>query len=127
MTTEAVWDSRLTSKVLTPRETEKKKKKRTFVSNDQNRRVKVKQEFESSTNVYKPRIPSSFFRTRSTAPEQPPQLIDTLNLYLWSDMVLINIDSTVYPDLGERKRKKKKGRKKVIWTAGTGLLLAAGL
>lgn len=32
--------------------------------------------------------PSSFFRTRSTAPEQPLQLMVTLNVYVWSsDMV----------------------------------------
>lgn len=32
-------------------------------------------------------LPSSFLRTRSTAPEHPPQVIVTLNLYWWSDMV----------------------------------------
>lgn len=32
-------------------------------------------------------LPSSFFSTRSTAPEQPPQVMVTLNLYMWSDML----------------------------------------
>lgn len=31
-------------------------------------------------------VPSSFLRTRSTAPEHPPQLIATLNLYVWVDI-----------------------------------------
>lgn len=32
-------------------------------------------------------IPSSFLRTRSTAPEHPPQVMVTLNLYWWSDIL----------------------------------------
>lgn len=31
--------------------------------------------------------PSSFLRTLSTAPEQPLQVMETLNLYWWSDML----------------------------------------
>lgn len=34
-------------------------------------------------------IPSSFLRTRSIAPEQPPQDMETLNLYLCSAMVCV--------------------------------------
>jgi hypothetical protein len=33
--------------------------------------------------------PSSFLRTRSTAPEQPPQVMVMLKLYVWSDMVCL--------------------------------------
>jgi hypothetical protein len=36
-------------------------------------------------------IPSSFFRTRSTAPEQPPQLMEMLKVYWWSDIVCVGV------------------------------------
>lgn len=36
-------------------------------------------------------LPGNFFSTRSTAPEQPPQLMVTVNMYLCSDMVELSI------------------------------------
>lgn len=63
--TDAVWLSRETSNDLTP------EKGMSIVVDTRGR-------------VYGP---SSFLRTRSTAPEQPPQVMVMLKLYVWSDMM----------------------------------------
>lgn len=57
-------------------------------------------------------IPSSRFKTRSTAPEQPPQLIEMLNLYWWSDMAgvegRIELGDSTAGQRGEVERKRRR-------------------
>jgi hypothetical protein len=54
--------------------------------------------------------PSSFLRTRSTAPEQPPQVMVMLKLYVWSDIVCLIEDLLG----GEQNRESDCRRKEVI-------------
>lgn len=53
-------------------------------------------------------IPSSFLRTRSIAPEQPPQDMETLNLYLCSAMVCVLGVCVCVCVEGERERESMR-------------------